>query len=378
MEEQTRIFLADILFRIDPTFGRFIQVGNPDNELFFDSFNKQPGYYFTVIDTTKFQINPKKDMEIPSEILQIRIPETVVQDGYEEGSEYARIFNEEDSGYCNIRLVDRDALTQLEERPLEFKHRDLPTIYIGEFEYEIDVAFDLLRQKDDPLSVLEFSDMEKEEEGYSFLFDRESQCINYLEEGAEDRIKVHLPEMVVLDAGGMSLKYGVPVEKLPEKDKELECSYDMIHHRVHEGNLPVIRIVDRDYYIDLRMGVLRAVDQFWKSIDLNRTEEAPDSSLLFAYNYRRHEQIEIEDHITAYPKGTVLVALPHESKLDPVAAGRRDWGDELALLDQYPIQQKMEARIFPLEKIKPIVELIEENLKKQEEKHKRRKGKGLS
>ncbi|MDM8175992.1 hypothetical protein QT327_16825 [Olivibacter sp. 47] len=377
MEEQKRIFLADILFRIDPIFGRFIQVGNPDNEIHFDSLQDRSGYYSTVIDKAKFQIDPATDGETPSEIQKINIPEAVIYGEYEEGSDYAQNFNKEYIPECNIRLVDRETLAELEEYPLTFKHRHLPTIDIGGFEYEIDVSFDVLRQKEDPLSVIEFCDMEKEEQGYSFVFDRESQLINYFEEGVEDRIKIHLPEMVELDPEGMSLKYGVPVEKLPEKDKDLECSHQMIHHRIHEGNLSVIRIVDKDYYVDLRMGQLRATDQFWKTIDLNRTEEARDSSLLFAYNYHRHELVDIDENITAYPKNTVLVALPHDSKLDPVGAGRKDWGDELALLDQYPIQQRMEARIFPLEKIKPIAEMIEENLKKQQVKQDRKKGRRM-
>jgi hypothetical protein len=134
------------------------------------------------------------------------------------------------------------------------------------------------------------------------------------------------------------------------------------------GKLPHIDINGTDFTIDIRLGELRESPAPWNRIDISEMETAPDSDdRLFFYHTREHNEWIMDDGITELPKHVVLVALPNELILDPVAAARKVGFDDEEFLAEYPILQNLKAGVTPLsETFLPA--FIEENLSQRQNK----------
>ncbi|MBD1385848.1 hypothetical protein IDJ75_11205 [Mucilaginibacter rigui] len=132
------------------------------------------------------------------------------------------------------------------------------------------------------------------------------------------------------------------------------------------GKLPHIDINGTDFTIDIRLDELRETQAPWNRIDISDMETAPDSDdRLFFYHTKEHTPWELKDEITEVPEHVVLVALPPELILDPVAAARKVGFNDEEFLQEHPIRQYIKAGITPLaETFLPA--FIEENIAKQQ------------
>jgi hypothetical protein len=135
------------------------------------------------------------------------------------------------------------------------------------------------------------------------------------------------------------------------------------------GRLPHIDINGTDFTIDLRLNELRETQVSWNRIDITDMETAPDSDdRLFFYHTQEHTAWELNDDITELPEHVVLVALPHELILDPVAAARKVGFNDEKFLQEYPIRQYIKAGIKPVAETF-LSEFVNENLTKQQNGH---------
>jgi len=131
------------------------------------------------------------------------------------------------------------------------------------------------------------------------------------------------------------------------------------------GRLPHIDINGSDFTIDLRLQELRETESPWNRLDISELETSMEvDCLLFFYDTKQHRIYELDDDLTELPENVVLVELPDELTLDPVAAARSVGYSDDRFLDEYPIQENLKAGIKNLSETF-LPDFIRENLEKQ-------------
>ncbi len=130
------------------------------------------------------------------------------------------------------------------------------------------------------------------------------------------------------------------------------------------GKLPHIDLAGTDFTVDWRLRQLRETEEPWKHISLDNLEmdESGEAYLCF-YHTLTHEVFIPEEDIKELPVNVVVMEIPYELKLDPVAVARDLGIGETDLLDEHPIQQTLVAKVTPLSE-SGLPEFIENNLKR--------------
>jgi hypothetical protein len=143
---------------------------------------------------------------------------------------------------------------------------------------------------------------------------------------------------------------------LADKDTALRLS----------GKLPHIDLAGTDFTIDWRLKELRETEEPWKNISL-RDMEMSDSGeeYLCFYDTETHGLFEPDETLFELPKNVVVLEIPYEVKLDPVAVAREYGIGETDLLPDHPFQMKLTAKVTPLSET-GLSKFIEENIKKRD------------
>ncbi|GAC1310474.1 MAG: hypothetical protein NVSMB24_27820 [Mucilaginibacter sp.] len=115
------------------------------------------------------------------------------------------------------------------------------------------------------------------------------------------------------------------------------------------GKLPHIDLAGTDFTIDWRLKELRETEEPWKNISL-RDMEMSDSGedYLCFYNTETHELYEPDENLLELPENVVVLEIPCEAKLDPVAVAREYGIGETDLLNDHPFQMNLKAKVTPL------------------------------
>jgi hypothetical protein len=161
-------------------------------------------------------------------------------------------------------------------------------------------------------------------------------------------------------------------DRREEKSKELndpmqqEKAAELMNLRL-SGKLPHIDIAGTDFTIDWRLRQMRETDVPWRNIsfDFLREDESGEA-YLGLYNTNTHELYMPPDDIVELPENVVVIEIPNELRLDPVAVAREYGVDVADLINEYPITEKLFAKVNPIS-ASGLPELIEFNLKKQQE-----------
>lgn len=267
------------------------------------------------------------------------------------------------------------------------KQRALPRFQLESTAYLVDVDFAVLRQEDNQTDVLPFNEMEEHSTHYA-IPDHRGQVLT-------------VPPMVRLDPEGMAAKYGLAVTALPDRDDALRCPPEALADRL-QGKLPIIQLCGQEFFVDLRLGLLRPKDDFsTRGIPLAELEEHPTGTgYVLLYDPATKSQVFYSQDWQQVPEGLVCLELPDTETLDVVGSiltyldypelkskypfGNRQealafaWEPEFRqMIDQYPVREGLEARIIPWEHT-GIQERLAENKARQEQKKRagQKNGKG--
>jgi len=359
MNHISRILIADQLFTVDNENDRLVQVYNPDNIIPMYKL-EQNGYYYTgYLEKDTYELYDGPDPSMQENLLEFGVPIDIMDFGYQEGSKEAELLNEKHN--TNIKFLDTETIQQLEKQPFVYKHRDLPETILGKKTYIVDVAFNELRLKGNPADVIPIHQLPIKNGKY--VIDK-SKLQGHSSDLPDDN-KFYVDQMVKLDPEGMALKYGISKDDLPENDHDMLITSTILHSRIDNGELPIFRIVSDDFYVVLRAEQLRPVNDWKKPIDLNTAHRTVDGRIIFFYDRIQNSIVQVPDSITELPKNLVMILLPNEVILDPVGCGSLLKGNPFAFLDKFPPQQKLEARVFPVEE-SYLPQLIHNNLKAAE------------
>ena len=139
---------------------------------------------------------------------------------------------------------------------------------------------------------------------------------------------------------------------------------DLLQERLN-GKLPHIDLAGSDFTIDWRLRELRETAAPWNKIDFDTLDlsESEDQYFCF-YNHIEHTYYQFDDTITSLPDDVILLEIPYEVKLDPVAVATEHNIDIKEFVGQNPIQQDLIATVKLLSAT-GIPELVEENLRKE-------------
>ena len=242
---------------------------------------------------------------------------------------------------------------------------------IAETAFIVDVEKDELRQKDKPQNCISFSEMGYHKLYYEFHYDLGTKNIAVSVSNATQFTRV--PNLTELDPIGMAIKYGNnEAEVIGKMDVELMVDQTQLALR-EGGQLPVIEIAGHPFYVDIRMDMLRPKDDFlatgirFSAIDDYFIEEAKHYRV--PYNPATHsfEELNLEN-IKAIPKGIIVIDVPLEQQLDPVAFARHYGFNREHILRNNPIQMNVKAREVSWDET-PIKQIIARNLKKDLEKN---------
>lgn len=230
------------------------------------------------------------------------------------------------------------------------EEKDIPQIEVNGFVYKIDMSLREIRERDRPFNTMPFENLELENERYQLFIDHHG----LFRPGHDPRVqRVQLEQFVKLVPEAVAMTYGLNVAELPENDGELCSNPQVILERERNNELPLIRIIDEDYMVDIARGELTSCSDLQKIIPLidNDHEGAEvDDRYVYLYNYRSGEVIFDLDNLTKLSPQHVFIVIPDKITLDPVAAGELLIGDGRVFLDRYPVQQRMEARVVDPQK----------------------------
>lgn len=115
----------------------------------------------------------------------------------------------------------------------------------------------------------------------------------------------------------------------------------------------------------MRLKELRETAAPWNRLEYADEESSPGhNDYLFFYDTRKHNVWQLPDNLTILPENVVMVSLPNEMILDPVAAARNVGYEETKFLNEYPIQPDLKATVIPLAETF-LPQFIAENLQNQ-------------
>ena len=129
------------------------------------------------------------------------------------------------------------------------------------------------------------------------------------------------------------------------------------------GKLPHIDLAGTDFTIDWRLKELRETELPWKHISLRDMEMSDNGEeYLCFYNTETHELFEPDEKLLELPENVVVLEIPNEVKLDPVAVAREHGMEATGLLNEHPLQMQLAAKVTPLADT-GLPEYIENNKK---------------
>ncbi|MCQ6958775.1 hypothetical protein [Mucilaginibacter aquariorum] len=133
------------------------------------------------------------------------------------------------------------------------------------------------------------------------------------------------------------------------------------------GKLPHIDLAGTDFTVDWRLRQMRETELPWKNISFDDFEmdDYGDSYLCF-FNTQTHELYMPPDDLMELPENVVVLEIPNELKLDPVAVAREYGSDLPELLREYPITENLEAKVIPLTET-GLPAIIENNIRLQQQ-----------
>jgi hypothetical protein len=247
--------------------------------------------------------------------------------------------------------------------------QELEIIAFGAIPFVIDREKQEFRQFNRPDNIIRFNELTEKDGYYSARFNTNAGYLStarLVTDTQDDHLlEVFLPAPILHSPESMTddfkhdLNTSSKIEEwgfyLSGRDTALRLS----------GMLPHIDLAGTDFTIDWRLKELRETEFPWKNISL-RNMEMSDSGeeYLCFYNTETHELFEPDESLFELPEHIVVLEIPNEIKLDPVAAAREYGIGETDLLTDHPIQMTSAAKVTLLSE-SGLPEFIANNIKKQ-------------
>ena len=133
------------------------------------------------------------------------------------------------------------------------------------------------------------------------------------------------------------------------------------------GVLPHIDLAGTDFTVDWRIRQMRDTEQPWNNIRFDDFEmdDYGDKYLSF-FNTQTHELYMPTEDLFKLPEDVVVLEIPNEIDLDPVAVAREYGSDLYELLIEHPIAENLVAKVRPLSET-GLPAMIDNNIRLQQQ-----------
>jgi len=227
--------------------------------------------------------------------------------------------------------------------------KQLRVLVIGSTPYIIDAQARCLRQYNDMDTVISFSQLRKGEGHYTGSFNRTGKWISPGDPLKDPLLEVILPERLLQEAGQLTNLDKADLNTLSHhKDWGFYMGDEETALRF-SGKLPHIELAGSDFTVDWRLKELRETNEPWNRIQLDGLEMSDSGEhYLCFYDTDAHETINDISEILARPEKVVLLEIPYEVALDPVAVAREYGIGDIELLPEHPVKMYQKAKVTAL------------------------------
>ena len=158
-------------------------------------------------------------------------------------------------------------------------------------------------------------------------------------------------------------------KEMEQQIKQQEAA-ELLQRRL-AGKLPTINLAGTEFTVDWRLRELRENAAPWNKISFeNPAMSESGDRYLCLYNTQKHTLYQVSNNIKSLPKNVVMLEIPYELQLDPVAVARERNIDVAEFVKNHPIQTELTAIVKPLSETW-VAELIQENLENDQATKKR-------
>jgi len=225
-------------------------------------------------------------------------------------------------------------------------------LVIGSIPFVIDPVQRELRQFNQPNYKIAFDELKEEGPYYSYQFI--TKAIARFEKIDLDNIRgalteVIIPTHLINNSDLITAEYLSGMNIMSQKEGWGFFLGDENLAMRLSGKLPHIDLAGTDFTIDWRLKELRETELPWKHISL-RDMEMSDSGeeYLCFYHTGTHELFEPDENLLELPENVVVLEIPCEARLDPIAVAREYGIGETDLLVEHPFQMNLKAKVTPL------------------------------
>jgi len=243
-------------------------------------------------------------------------------------------------------------------------------LVIGATPFMIDNVLQLLRQFNKRENVITYDELKREDGYYIAEFNRNHNKVSAEWRGpGENRehiLNVFIPAPVIDAPGSITEDFRNELNILSQdKDWGIYLADHDTAMRL-SGKLPHIDLAGTDFTVDWRLKELRETERPWKNFSLKDMEISDNGEeYLCFYNTETHELFEADEKLYEMPKNVVVLEIPNELKLDPVAVAGEYGIGATDLLIEYPFQMSLTAKATPLAET-GLSKFIEENIRRRD------------
>jgi len=246
--------------------------------------------------------------------------------------------------------------------------KEKPVIIIGSIPFVIVHSEREIRRVTRPEFNIPFSDLDNKGDYYTYQLK--------IKPGLYDRVDFDDITGLTIDLILPAPLIDAPDELTPELKKDLNQmsqkegwgffigDVDLVIRL--SGKLPQIDLNGTDFTVDWRLKQLRETELPWNQLQLE-TMEISDSGLeyLCFYHTETHELFEPDETLMELPEKVVVLEIPYELILDPVAAAVSCGLNATDLLNEHPFKPHLTAKVTPLAET-GLPEFITKNLNRQD------------
>jgi hypothetical protein len=256
----------------------------------------------------------------------------------------------------------------------------LDIIAFGSHPFLIDRNQRLFQQFNKLDNVIHFDELKKMDGYYTSKFDNNKRILaidSLMRSFVQDHIiDLIIPEPVLNSTENLSAEFK---DSLNQSSHKKSWGIHLIDRDIAmrlSGKLPHINLAGTDFTVDWRLRQMRETELPWKNISFEYMETSEDGEeLLCFYDTETHELFEPDRSLLEMPKNVVILQIPNEAKLDPVAVARELGIGLTDLLTEHPLKMELSAKVTPLSDsgLQQFIEQNRANLESQKQQEKRRR-----
>jgi hypothetical protein len=246
----------------------------------------------------------------------------------------------------------------------------LPILVIREVPFIIDPYKRQLIRFNDPEKIISLDELKFNNGFYFFDFDtitfKPAIDLRGPEAMADRFTSVTIPATII-DAPAKLLKD--IQDDMNRRSQALSWGFHLGDKNVAlrlSGVLPHIDLAGTDFTVDWRLRQMRKTELPWKNISFDDFEmdDCGDKYLCF-FNTQTHELYMPPEDLMELPEHIVVLEIPNELDLDPIAVAREYGSDLYELLIEHPIAENLTAKVSPLSET-GLPAMIENNIRTQQ------------